>query len=247
MRIHILSDLHLECAPDWRPPVVDADLTILAGDVHTKARGVEWAAQTFRGRVVYIPGNHEFYGGHLTHTLAKLKRFADDTTGRVTVLQRDVLELPGVRILGATGWTDFTLTGNQPLAMLDAAQRIRDYKKIRWHAQYRKLKPEVLALEAVLTQRWLREQLATPFDGKTIVVTHHAPCAMSIQASEGHLDAAYANRWESLFGEDLALWVHGHTHNACDYELYGTRVICNPVGYPFEADTGYQPDLIVEV
>lgn len=45
-----------------------------------------------------------------------------------------------------------------------------------------------------------------------------------------------------------ALWIHGHTHDAFDYELYGTKVVCNPRGYPEEANSsGFMPDLIVEV
>ena len=49
MRLYILSDLHLECA-DFTPLIRDADLTILAGDIHTKRRGVAWAAANFPPR-----------------------------------------------------------------------------------------------------------------------------------------------------------------------------------------------------
>ena len=27
------------------------------------------------------------------------------------------------------------------------------------------------------------------------------------------------------------LWVHGHTHSSFDYNIHGTRVVCNPRGY----------------
>jgi len=40
--------------------------------------------------------------------------------------------------------------------------------------------------------------------------------------------------------------VHGHTHIGCEYSLGNTRVYCNPMGYPNENDSVYQP-LIVEV
>ncbi|WP_229412286.1 MULTISPECIES: metallophosphoesterase [unclassified Massilia] len=67
MRLLILSDLHLEV---WRElaPHIDIsisrpDVIILAGDIHTKARAPAWAAKTFPGvPVLYIAGNHEFYG-----------------------------------------------------------------------------------------------------------------------------------------------------------------------------------------
>ena len=59
------------------------------------------------------------------------------------------------------------------------------------------------------------------------------------------MDAAYANRWEDLMGGDqVALWVHGHSHTAVDYEVAGTRVVCNPRGYSGE-DTGFNANLVL--
>jgi Icc-related predicted phosphoesterase len=44
------------------------------------------------------------------------------------------------------------------------------------------------------------------------------------------------------------LWIHGHTHVPCDYEIFGTRVICNPRGYPGESPArGFLPQLVVEL
>jgi hypothetical protein len=40
-----------------------------------------------------------------------------------------------------------------------------------------------------------------------------------------------------------ALWVHGHTHSSFDYLLNGTRVVCNPRGYPLRRQGGFEnPD-----
>ena len=71
MRIHVLSDLHLEFSP-FAPQVTAADVVILAGDIHVKGRGVPWARQAFEGPVLYVPGNHEFYGG-LSHCAVNYK------------------------------------------------------------------------------------------------------------------------------------------------------------------------------
>ena len=69
MRIHLLSDLHLELSPSrrtaFKPEVLDADVTVLAGDIDKGPRVLEWARSTFPGRVLVVAGNHEFYGGHL--------------------------------------------------------------------------------------------------------------------------------------------------------------------------------------
>lgn len=116
MRIHLLSDLHNEFDP-FTPEPLDCDVVILAGDIDLKARGVEWAKQSFSGPVLYVPGNHEFYGGHLAHTLEKLRAAQDD---RVRVLDRDEVILAGVRFLGAIMWTDFAATGNPHIAAFSA-------------------------------------------------------------------------------------------------------------------------------
>jgi predicted phosphodiesterase len=44
------------------------------------------------------------------------------------------------------------------------------------------------------------------------------------------------------------LWIHGHTHDPFDYEINGTRVICNPRGYPGEnASWTSRAALVVEI
>jgi predicted phosphodiesterase len=74
MRIRVLSDLHLEFQR-WSPPPVSADVVILAGDIHSGTQGLHWARQSFPdSEIVYVPGNHEFYGTQMQATLATLRR-----------------------------------------------------------------------------------------------------------------------------------------------------------------------------
>lgn len=245
MRIHLLSDLHNEFGP-FTPQPLDCDVVILAGDIDVKARAVEWARQVFPGPVLYVLGNHEFYGGHLSHTLQIMRAAQDD---RVRVLERDEVILGRVRFLGATMWTDFAATGNSPMACLSAQSAMNDFRQIRTEG-YRRIRPADLVAQSVQTKDWLRMKLSESFDGPTVVITHHAPSLRSLQGSphaDTHLDAAYANRWEDLMGgERMALWVHGHSHRAVDYDVAGTRVVCNPRGYPGE-ETGFRADLIIEL
>ncbi|MNQ51480.1 hypothetical protein D3C85_654630 [compost metagenome] len=96
---------------------------------------------------------------------------------------------------------------------------------------------------------WLRERLAVAYAGPTVVITHHAPSLRSLRNSPyagTDLDAAYANAWERMMGPTINLWVHGHVHEAEDYVLAGTRVVCNPRGYPGEA-TRFDPGLLITV
>ncbi len=244
MRIHLLSDLHNEFSR-FEPEVLDADVVVLAGDIDLKARGVAWAEKTFSCPVLYVPGNHEFYGGHLTRTLEKMRAAQTD---RARVLDRDELVIGGVRFLGATMWTDFSATGSQPIAALTAQTSMNDFKVIRT-GDFRKIRPADLIKESVATRDWLRAKFAEPFDGTTVVITHHAPSMRSLADnpySGNHLDAAFANAWDDMMGDHVALWVHGHSHTAADYQIEGTRVVCNPRGYPDE-ETGFDPFCVIEV
>jgi hypothetical protein len=62
MRIHVLCDLHIEFKP-FDPPDTNADVVNLAGDVHVKGKGLEWAKERFKDvPVLYVLGNHWYYG-----------------------------------------------------------------------------------------------------------------------------------------------------------------------------------------
>lgn len=247
MQIHLLSDLHNEF-DNYKPLSVDSDVVILAGDIDVKARGVEWAKQTFQVPVLYVLGNHEYYSGHMPGTLEKMRIASRGS--HVQVLECDAVVLGETRFLGATMWTDFTATGNKPLASITAQGTMNDYRLIRAGEHYRRIKPGDLAAEALKTRAWLLSKLAEPFPGSTVVITHHAPLLRSLAESPhagSHLDAAYANEWLDLVGSDqVTLWLHGHSHTAVDYHEAGTRIVCNPRGYPGEC-TGFDPQLIINI
>ncbi len=62
MKIRILSDLHIEFE-SFEVDFSDCDLIVLAGGVHVKDKGIKWIeAQLTNKAVLYILGNHEFYG-----------------------------------------------------------------------------------------------------------------------------------------------------------------------------------------
>lgn len=242
MKIQIYSDLHLEFEA-LTPAGTDADLVILAGDIHKKTHGVTWANDSFSCPVVYVPGNHEFYSGHLDRTLLKMKAAAAQ---HVHVLENEVFVLNDSRFLCATGWTDFTATGDVIAATREAWNCMNDFVAIRAHEGYRKLRPVDVIERNRMTHDFLKAELAKPFPGRTVVVTHHCPIAeVSGSKHDGHLSAAYYNRWQHLVVQ-ANMWVFGHTHCAVDMQLGGCRLISNPGGYPGEK-TGFINGLVVEL
>ena len=130
MKLHILSDLHLTVSGFDRPQT-DADVVILAGDIARPREAVAWARH-FGKPVLYVPGNHEFYGASLDGTAAR----ARTALGRhcIRVLDNAETVIGPVRFLGTTLWTDFGLFGegeNKVQAMAEGQRLIRDFSRIR--------------------------------------------------------------------------------------------------------------------
>ncbi len=254
MRLHILSDLHQEL---WRPgvfryPEVQADVIILAGDIHRGVQAIEWI-QTHLPQdrpILYVPGNHEFYGEIFPEVVEEMRSVAE-TVPNLYLLEKDTVMLGGVLFVGTTLWTDFNLLGRVQESVATAWQGMTDFRVIRTGGGSQRLRP-------LTTLRWhqaavafLMEGLALHADQPVVVITHHAPSLQSIHPTfrQDPLSAAFASNLEPLIcrHRNLVLWVHGHTHNFADYTLCHTRVVTNPLGYPHEPQTGFRPDFVIEI
>jgi predicted phosphodiesterase len=231
MKLNVLSDLHLSRGA-LPIPANDADVVVLAGDIARPREAVSWASG-FAKPVLYVPGNHEFYGGSIAGTVAELKRLSAGTG--IRVLDNDEALIDGVRFLGTTLWTDFMLLGEgekRQAAMQEAQRFMRDFSSIRVGEVL--FTPEASA--ALFTQHaaWLESRLAERHCGSTVVITHHAPSPQSIHPrfAGSLLNACFVSDAERLIdGSRARLWIHGHTHDSFDYVVNGTRVLCNARGY----------------
>lgn len=247
MKLHILNDLHIEFG-DFTIPNTDADVIILAGDIGVGMEGLTWIeGQNLNKPVIYIPGNHEFYHNDI-RLIDKLKTQAPDN---VRVLNDDAVVIEGVRFLGSILWTDFLLFGetDKYFSVQCARKGMNDFEIIRINGK--RFTPEDSIEMHEKSRDWLSCMLSVPFNGKTVVVTHHAPSPRSVplRFAKDLLTPAFASNLEGLMdGSRVALWAHGHTHDVFDYEVFGTRVVCNPRGYvSYQENTEFIPDLVVEI
>jgi predicted phosphodiesterase len=232
--LNILSDLHLSLGA-LKVPENSADLVVLAGDLARPREAVSWASG-FAKPVLYVPGNHEFYGGSISGTVDELRQLCAGTN--IHVLSDDEIIVEGVRFLGTTLWTDFMLFGvgeKRATAMRDAVRFMRDFSRIRIGEPPEALfTPTDSAALFKIHAAWLETRLAEPFPGPTVVVSHHAPSRKSIHPrfADSLLNPCFVSDAERLIdGRRARLWIHGHTHDSFDYSLNGTRVVCNPRGY----------------
>ena len=267
MRLQLLSDLHLETHPEWRAEAApDADLTVLAGDIgsYQPGSGLQdsdfglgqfTAAAGWPTPVLFIPGNHEYVGQDFDAAHARLR----ETCARLGLiwLERESLddrwrdrEGRPLRLLGTTLWSDFDALGTEP-AKREKACRAANYylRKTGTTRQGVPFLAEQVREESLACQQWLQGQLATPFNGTTVVVTHFAPSLRSADARYGLVPgtAGFCNAMDDQVA--LAqLWLHGHLHAPANYVQGGCRVVANPLGYARKNEQiGFMPRLVLEV
>lgn len=254
-RIHLLQqrrhDGQPSIGPDWSEArEAGVDLVLLAGDIDAGATaelGITYARQVadwLGCPVAMCAGNHESYNRNRPYLMEELRAVSGRSEG-VFFLERDEVAVETaagwLRLLGCTLWTDFRLLGDarRQEVMDSARRRMTDYIDGIWEGNSR-YTPERSAELHAESLGWLAERCAEPFAGPTIIMTHHAPSQRSVppERRDNLLAAAYASALDAQV-EALApaLWVHGHIHAPSDYNIAGTRVVCQPRGY-----VGHEPE-----
>ncbi len=248
MKIQVLSDLHIEF-DDLEFENTNSDVVVLAGDIHVKDKGVSWAIENIKDKpVLYVLGNHEFYGKAYPKLVNSLKEIAKGTN--IQILEKDTVTIDGVNFIGCTLWTDFELFGDPRVTGYQCQQVMIDFKKIRLSPKYSKLRSIDVASIHRQSLLWLKSELKSHQGERNLVITHHAPSPASLPdgREKDTSSAAYVSQLESVIHElSPNYWVHGHMHNSSDYEVGNCRVICNPRGYPDERNPKFRQDLIVEL
>jgi hypothetical protein len=279
MRIQLLSDLHLEAHPHFTPvPAPGAELLVLAGDIGSYQGGsqladADFGLARFSPRngwpvpVLYVPGNHEYDTYDFDAAHARLRETCERLG--IVFLERAVVSTqalfeaprPPVRFIGTTLWSDFdALTPPDgaaagalaaQLKARDKAFRAANYYLRKAGTQWRgqPMLAEQVREQALLCQAWLREALAQPFEGQTVVITHFAPSLRSADPRYGLAPgtAGFCNALDELLGQ-AQLWLHGHLHCPSDYVAQGCRVVANPLGYARKHEQArFQPAACVEL
>ena len=235
MKIDVISDLHLthfkdfgtKWIADWAP---QAEILILAGDVGE----FHWWQQSFERikalsekyeHVLYIAGNHDYYGTTLQDGDAHFREI-EGKLPNFHFLEQDLFEIDGVKFAGCALW--FKEDSRNVLY----ERWMNDFYRIK------QFKPAVYERDAE-SQEFLRE-----LEDIDIVITHHVPSRFSVH--EKYTGDPCTRFFLCEIGDvilDLQpkVWIHGHTHIPFDYRLGDTRVLCNPMGYPRENPGPYGP------
>jgi len=225
VRINYFSDIHLEFGP-LALPDNDSELIIAAGDIGVFKQGVEWL-KSLEKPVVYVAGNHEFYDHEYKQTLQMLRQ--ECAGSQIYFLENNTFNYQGIRFIGCSLWADLFLEGDDKAEALSLT--LNDFRKIRY--KNIAFNPKVFTKLHNHSKQWLENELAQAHQGKTIVVTHHAPTEWSWDDTSKSLKKlAYCNDLKYLFHEyEIDAWFHGHIHSPGDYRIAGARILSNPRGY----------------
>jgi Icc-related predicted phosphoesterase len=272
MRIHPVSDLHLEFNRDtryaakaterrasehaWGPPKID--VLVAAGDIHLGTLAPGWLRALYRaGRILYVPGNHEYYGERLDLLDDRLRE--ECRRHELDFLQGDTVEIDDVVFLGCTLWTDFKAFApvvRATVAGRMAEEALADYELIEIMSRSKGTPRRITWRDtAALHQRqlaWLDSEIERHRGRPLVIVTHHAP-SLALSHPEYASDpvtAAFCNRLGDLVERSGALyWICGHSHWPKKVRIGKTLVVNNSCGYVGEhmEENHFDGALILEV
>ena len=261
IKIAIASDLHLEFgAIEFKNRgTEEADVLVLSGDILVAEDLKRHPANHEYGplnsdryvnsvvyrdfldmvnyefpKVIYIAGNHEFYGGKWRKTLNFLHEYMDNYTN-IHFLEDETLKVGDVTFVGATLWTD--MNKGDPLTQHLVKTSMNDYRQItNDERDYCKLRPNHVIERFLKSREFIKKTVDAEPNGKFVVCTHQAPSFHSIPPEyrgQTHMNGAYASNLEDLILDrpQIKAWTHGHVHDEMDYTVGQTRIFCNPRGY----------------
>lgn len=242
MLVKILSDLHLDSMSNNQGYVDHGEyVCVLAGDISEGMRGVNWAIANipYHIHVLYVPGNHEYYG----HEYFELQRNFDihnQQNTHVTVLDNHVIDIHGIKFAGTTLWTDFKLY-KDPMSPFHYEKGLNDCMWIKFGG--RRLKATDVINLNTKAMDFLSHVNAD------VLITHYGPKFSESPKWVNHpLTPGFLTEIPVDIHSKFKYHIHGHTHSSFDYELpYGTRVICNPQGYGFENMTEFNGEKIINI
>ena len=257
MQIRFITDIHWESGPfNLQKTEEDKDRTlVISGDLAVNDKIIEALLAIAPGfkSVLYVPGNHEYEGANISNARTQLELEISNypKLSHVYILNTDHVIIDGVRFIGANLWSDFN--NSDWFAIHAAKDKVSDFEFIKINrVTPRKFHPADAIKLHEDHKLFIEEMCRIPFDGETVVITHHAPSFKSMdpiwETRLGVIKYIFASNMENTVGYSGAkYWLHGHIHSSKDYMIGDTRVICNPRGNAVWENKNFDPNLILEV
>jgi Icc-related predicted phosphoesterase len=244
MKLHILSDLHLEFG-HFDLPDVERDILIIAGDIHY-SRAVEKYLKKYSEKsvILFVAGNHEYYNNDICKKASFLRSIR---AHNIYFLDNGYFQYDGITFVGCTLWSD--MNRKDPTVFDYIYSKMNDYHIISRNEI--SLQPEDTVRLHDFSVGYLNHCLSKFDPQKTVIITHHAPSFESTNCwkADDPIKYAYASDLHWLIEKyNPLLWIHGHIHCNYDYYIGKTRILFNPRGYyPDSLNDSFKPDFIVNI
>lgn len=253
MKIQYASDLHLEFPQNtaWiekNPLKPVGDILLLAGDTHNLGRKftehpyLDVLAGQYKA-VYLIPGNHEFYSG-FDAKICLHQDYELDLRPNVFLVNNIVKTIDNVRLIFTTLWSKIE---REVLAIM---QSMSDFHLI----QYKGRRLTVNNYNELFETSWafLKHEINTPFDGTTIVVTHHLPSDLcNLKKYKGSIinEAFCVDLTREIETSHVDYWIYGHSHgNKAPFDIGSTLMLTNQLGYVHTSEhRSFEHDEIIEL
>eukprot|EP00919_Chromeraceae_sp_WS-2016_P016899 GHVR01040331.1.p1 GENE.GHVR01040331.1~~GHVR01040331.1.p1 ORF type:complete len:282 (-),score=40.29 GHVR01040331.1:332-1177(-) len=227
-----------------------SDYIIIAGDIsHGMKSGLAFLKQlkNFYKRVIVVFGNHDYYMPHSEKDkYIDYKEKMIDYENKLRYLGIDILtgqtiDVEGVKIFGTGMWYDFSYAKK-------IRQGISDFvighnwddgmNDANWVKGLKGEHPLVSYKNNIeLFNSELDKMMGDEAILADIIVSHISPLNdvqyMTEKFRYSLLTGCFAFDGKSIVETTTAkYWIYGHTHSIHEFDVAGTKLICNPLGYP---------------
>ena len=262
MKIDYISDLHIDFYLDYEAYDFDTlettklhrifdkragEVLVIAGDIgHYNSQNIFFlkVLREYYGyeKVFLVLGNHDYYllqekmrkryNYSSFERVYEMNKLCGELDG-VHLLSGDIVEYRGAKFGGSALWYDGSYMQRLDITMNKEKindlwkRKMLDARKIyginRFDSLYRS---EIEKLHGI-------------YDKCDVILTHvnpsidprHAPAKYMLDKINGFysFDGDYY-----VANSTAKFWVFGHVHDRIEYEINGTKVVSNPLGYPGE-------------
>ena len=245
--IQLISDVH----GHWERVNIstEAQLVVALGDMEDGINAIN-KLKAFNVPVIYVPGNHEYYGGDLGTRLQELKDIARGT--QIIVANNETVISGHTRFICSTLWTDHQGMNEQLIA--HSLTSLNDYNHIRveqWISDQKnqqkylaelrsfedayprkknlfpsnplKMNPIIAKILHEKSIHYIYDQLSDQWDGDTVILTHHAPSLSSLQTA-GYFTIPNPGKFDPFFKLKNKPYKIGAYANSLDYIFSNFRI-----------------------